>query len=106
MPKKFYLRCVYYATKTPLFHFVFVLLFSLKVFKDPHIVATRVVQNVDHPVAGKVKLVAPAVKFSNAKNQIRSPPPTLGQHTHEILHNTLGYSQEKIDRLIKMGAVA
>lgn len=76
------------------------------VFKDPHIEATRVVQYVDHPIAGKVKLVAPAVKFSNAKNQIRSPPPTLGQHTHEILQNTLGYSQEKIQRLIKIGAIA
>lgn len=78
----------------------------LKVFKDPHIEATRVVQTVEHPVAGKVKLVAPAVQFSHAKNQIRLPPPTLGQHTQEILLNLLGYSYEKIEKLRKIGAIA
>ncbi|KAJ1520273.1 hypothetical protein ONE63_004475 [Megalurothrips usitatus] len=76
------------------------------VFRDPHIRATEAVKSVDHPIAGKIKLVAPAVQYSYAINKIRLPPPTLGQHTQEILQDVLGYSSEKIENLKKTGAVA
>ncbi|KAK3914437.1 Succinate--hydroxymethylglutarate CoA-transferase [Frankliniella fusca] len=76
------------------------------VFKDPHILATDSVQTVAHPIAGEVKLVAPAVQFSQARNRIRLPPPTLGQHTEEILMDILQYSSGKIQHLKTIGAVA
>lgn len=76
------------------------------VFRDPHILATNAVQSVEHPVAGEVKLVAPAVTFSQAQNRIRLPPPTLGQHTEEILMDVLHYSTEKVNQLKNIGAVA
>lgn len=58
------------------------------------------VQEVDHPVVGKVKLVGPPVTYSYAANIVRSPPPTLGQHTSEVLRNILNYSDDKIENLI------
>lgn len=50
---------------------------------------------------GKVKVVGPAVKFSYGENQVRSPPPTVGQHTRQVLKQVLNYSDQTIDSLIK-----
>ena len=41
------------------------------------------------------------VKYSKENPRIRLPPPTLGQHTHEVLTNILGYSKDKIKTLIE-----
>lgn len=60
----------------------------------------KLVQEVDHPIAGKVKLVGPPVTYSYATNIVRSPPPTLGQHTLEVLRDILNYSDDKIENLI------
>lgn len=61
---------------------------------------TNLVQEVDHPIAGKIKLVGPPVTYSYATNIVRSPPPMLGQHTAEVLRNILKYSNDKIENLI------
>ncbi|KAJ8952511.1 hypothetical protein NQ318_003307 [Aromia moschata] len=68
-------------------------------FDDPHIKAIGLVENVAHPVAGDIKVVGPAVKYSEGGNLVRSPPPTLGQHTDDVLHEVLGLSNEEIDIL-------
>lgn len=60
----------------------------------------KLVQEVDHPIRGKVKLVGPPVTYSYATNIVRSAPPTLGQHTLEVLRNILNYSDDKIENLI------
>lgn len=46
-----------------------------------------------------MKIVGPPVKYSYAQNEIRSPPPVLGQHTSEVLKNVLNYSEEAILKL-------
>lgn len=74
-------------------------------FNDPHIKAIGLVENLKHPVAGEIKLVGPPVKYSESSNAVRSPPPTLGQHTKEILRDTLGYSKQQILELIKYNIV-
>ncbi|XP_012533388.1 succinate--hydroxymethylglutarate CoA-transferase [Monomorium pharaonis] len=70
-----------------------------EVFDDPHVKYIKLVQEVDHPVAGKVKLVGPPVTYSYATNIVRSPPPALGQHTSEVLRNILNYSDDKVESL-------
>ncbi|KAJ8917430.1 hypothetical protein NQ315_005477 [Exocentrus adspersus] len=73
---------------------------SLKeVFEDPHIKAIDLVKTVTHPVAGKVKVVGPPVCYSEGGNLVRLPPPTLGQHTDEVLRDVLGFDIEKISAL-------
>lgn len=64
------------------------------------------VTEVDHPSCGPMKLVSPPVKFSEAKPSIRSPPPTLGQDTDEILSGMLGMGKEEIVALRSDGAVS
>jgi formyl-CoA transferase len=40
---------------------------------------------IDHPVEGKVPNIGFAVKLLGTPQQVRRPPPLLGQHTEEVL---------------------
>ena len=64
------------------------------------------VTEVDHSACGPMKLVSPPVKFSESKPSIRSAPPTLGQHTDEILTDVLGMKLDEIESLKSQGVVA
>ena len=59
---------------------------------------------MDHPVAGKVPTVGIPVKLSGSPGQVRLPPPTLGQHTLEVL-TSLGYSRNEIHQLEAEGVI-
>lgn len=61
---------------------------------------------MEHPACGSIKMVNTPVKWSDAKPSIRSPPPTLGQHTDEVLSDMLGMSGSEIDKLRAEGVVA
>ncbi|KAK2614094.1 hypothetical protein N8I77_000952 [Diaporthe amygdali] len=50
-----------------------------------HTLARNMVIEVDHEDCGPIKLVNTPMKFSESKPGLRSPPPTLGQHTDEVL---------------------
>jgi succinate---hydroxymethylglutarate CoA-transferase len=67
--------------------------------------ARDMVTEVEHPACGSMKLVNTPVKFSHSKPSIRSPPPTLGQHTEEILANMLGMDQDTIQDLKSEGVI-
>lgn len=56
-------------------------------------------KEINHSVAGKIKLVGPPVTYSYAENVVRLPPPALGQHTSEVLKSVLNYSEETILKL-------
>jgi len=53
-----------------------------------------------------MKLVNTPVKYSYSKPSIRIPPPTLGQHTDEVLQDVLGMSAEEVEKLKSDGVVA
>ncbi|EXX59989.1 hypothetical protein RirG_184040 [Rhizophagus irregularis DAOM 197198w] len=72
-----------------------------KTFEHPQVIARGMIQEVEHPKSGKIKLTGIPVKYSKEDPRIRLPPPTLGQHTHEVLSNILGYSEDKIKTLIE-----
>lgn len=63
-------------------------------------------KEVDHPACGPMKLVNTPVKYSHATPGIRSAPPTLGQHTDEVLDGLLDIGKDDITRLREEGAVA
>ncbi len=60
-----------------------------QVFAEPQVVARGVRIEMDHPTAGKVPLVASPMRFSATPVEYKLPPPTLGQHTDEILRDVL-----------------
>jgi formyl-CoA transferase len=55
-----------------------------EVFSDPEIVA-NLIRTIDHPEAGQFKVVNNPLRFSETPNEIYLAPPTLGQHTEEVV---------------------
>lgn len=55
-----------------------------EVFEDPR-VQRDLVEELDHPKAGKFKVVTNPIRLSETPTSIRRPPPTIGQHTEEVL---------------------
>ena len=76
-----------------------------EVFSDPQIVDRAMVVALDHPVAGAIRTLGVPVKLDDTPGSVRTPPPTLGQHTEEILTHMLGLDMDAIARLREAGAV-
>jgi len=62
-----------------------------RVFEDPQVIARGMKIAADHPTAGRIPLVANPIRFSESPVEYRNAPPTLGQHTAEVLTDLLGY---------------
>jgi crotonobetainyl-CoA:carnitine CoA-transferase CaiB-like acyl-CoA transferase len=76
-----------------------------QVFEEPQVKARGVRIELDHPVAGKLPLVASPMRFSATPLEHRLAPPVLGQHTEEILREVLGKSDAEIAGLRAGGIV-
>jgi succinate--hydroxymethylglutarate CoA-transferase len=59
---------------------------------------------LDASVSGGIRLIGPAVKFSETGASIRSQPPRLGQHNDEVLAE-LGVDSAEADELRQQGIV-
>jgi crotonobetainyl-CoA:carnitine CoA-transferase CaiB-like acyl-CoA transferase len=70
-----------------------------QVFALSQVQARRVIQNV-----GGLKQVASPLRLTGQELRTAKPPPTLGQHTDEVLKE-LGYSTAEIQRLREVGAI-
>jgi crotonobetainyl-CoA:carnitine CoA-transferase CaiB-like acyl-CoA transferase len=75
------------------------------IFEDPHVAARQMLIDVPDPVLGKVRLVGPPFKMSGSPEPVLGAAPLLGEHTSDILHELLGYSDEKVTQLQAEGIV-
>ena len=78
-----------------------------KVFADPQFVHRGMKLTMDYPTAGtgKVDLVANPLKLSETPVSYRYPPPTLGQHTSEVLEDLLGLDEQDLNTLEENGLI-
>lgn len=69
-----------------------------RAFADPQVQARGMRIDLPHPLAGEgtVPLIANPVKLSATPVRYRHAPPTLGQHTDEVLAEILGLSEDEI----------
>ncbi len=70
-----------------------------KVVTDPQVLHSGMILSLEHPLSGEIKVVGNPVKMPNINQDEYFAPPTLGQHTEEILTKLLGYTAEKIQVL-------
>ncbi|MBI4194730.1 MAG: CoA transferase [Betaproteobacteria bacterium] len=64
-----------------------------------HTVARGMVRTVRHPTVGELKTLGVPFRFSDTPAAIRRAPPTLGQHTEQVLSAELGMSAERVQQL-------
>ena len=75
------------------------------VFDDPQVKARALRDRLPHPSAGTVKLVRSPMRMSATPAGSDLPPPMLGQHTDEVLHDLLGKSAAEIAALHESGVL-
>jgi crotonobetainyl-CoA:carnitine CoA-transferase CaiB-like acyl-CoA transferase len=75
------------------------------VVNDPHIKATGYLVEQPQYHGGSAKTVRPPIRLSKTPPSIRRGAPALGEHSREVLGDLLGYSESRIDALVKVGAI-
>lgn len=70
-----------------------------EVFADTQVVHRGMALRMPHPTAGEVSLCASPIRFIGVAARPPMAPPTLGQHTEEILRDALGYDAAHIAQL-------
>jgi crotonobetainyl-CoA:carnitine CoA-transferase CaiB-like acyl-CoA transferase len=76
-----------------------------EVVKHPQVAARGTLVEMDHPRAGKVRMVGAPVRLSETPGSVRSPAPTLGEHTDAVLRDVLGLPAAEISALRSSGAI-
>jgi CoA:oxalate CoA-transferase len=75
-----------------------------EVVESPQVQARGMIVELDHAVAGRIKMAGSPIKASLTPPSVQSAPPLLGQDTKSVLAR-LGYSPEEIDTFAAEGDV-
>ncbi|MCP5091937.1 MAG: hypothetical protein GY949_13540 [Gammaproteobacteria bacterium] len=73
---------------------------------DPQAFANRYILKLDHPSFGEVKSLGFPVFMSDTPARLDGLAPCVGQHSAEVLHELLGYSEDAIFELTRENVVA
>jgi succinate--hydroxymethylglutarate CoA-transferase len=71
---------------------------------DPQALARAMVETIDHPAVGPFRALGVPFKMAGTPARVRRPPPSLGEHTEEILHE-LGVGAAETARLRGDGVI-
>ncbi len=72
---------------------------------DPQIFAREMVEVLPHASIGDVKVLGIPTKLSDTPGRVKTPPPTLGEHTQAVLSKDLGLDDAMIRGLAERGIV-
>ena len=67
--------------------------------RDPQVAFNGMIMDVEHPVAGDVKLLSHPVRYDGKAPEVTRAPPRVGEHSREVLAE-LGYGPAEIDALV------
>jgi CoA:oxalate CoA-transferase len=77
-----------------------------EVVDHPQLMARAAFPQVPHPGCGSVRVTATPFFVDGEPTHPRAGAPhRIGEHTHDVLANVLGYSSEKIDGLQTLGVI-
>jgi crotonobetainyl-CoA:carnitine CoA-transferase CaiB-like acyl-CoA transferase len=74
-------------------------------FAHPHVQYRGMRVDLPHPLSGSVRTVANPIRMSASPIQYQGAPPTLGQHTNDVLASLCGIDKDELDELRKNGVV-
>jgi len=77
---------------------------TLELMNDPSFDERGIMQTIDHPTTGKVKIPSWPVRFDGAPPKV-SPSPLLGQHVDDVLGSWLGMGPKELAALRQEGIV-
>ena len=73
-----------------------------EVLDDPQVKHLGLIEEVEHPKAGKLKFVGGPVRFDDLAKEKTQPPPLVGEHSERILRE-LGHNDAAIQQLVTQG---
>lgn len=76
-----------------------------KVLENPQVIARNMIEEIDHPIAGKTRIPGIPIKLSRTPGEITKAAPLLGADTEKLLGKYLGYDAEKIAELREKKAI-
>jgi crotonobetainyl-CoA:carnitine CoA-transferase CaiB-like acyl-CoA transferase len=76
-----------------------------QVCEDPQVMARDMIVSLDHPTAGPIRVTGVPIKLSDTPGEVHSAPPTLGQHTTEVLGDWLQINATEAEALHRDGVV-
>jgi crotonobetainyl-CoA:carnitine CoA-transferase CaiB-like acyl-CoA transferase len=76
-----------------------------EVVENEHIKARGAFVEVEHPLAGTLKLLRPWIRFSEFPTGIDHAGPAIGEHNAEVYRHLLGLDDTKLADLKAAGAI-
>ena len=76
-----------------------------EVFADPQVNERGMVHTWAHPLRDDVRLVASPIKMEGTPVRTDRPPPLLGEHTHGVLRQVLGWDDARIAQARERGVI-
>jgi len=73
---------------------------------DPQVFRNRYILELDRPGVGRIKTLGFPIFMSETPARHNRTAPCLGQHSAEVLHELLGYSEDRIGGLVANGIIA
>src|ERR1700732_4279643 len=77
---------------------------TLELMNDPSLAERGIMQTIEHPTTGKVKMPAWPVRFDGVPPKVK-PSPLLGQHNADVLGSWLGMGAAEVDALKQEGII-
>ncbi len=78
---------------------------EVEALADPQLNARDWFKTIEMPTVGTHRYPGYLFKMERTPDEVRLPPPLLGQHNEEIYLDLLGYSREEYDAMVAKGIV-
>ncbi|HEV8141829.1 MAG TPA: CoA transferase, partial [Methylomirabilota bacterium] len=76
-----------------------------EVCESEHLKARGMIQALEHPKAGRITVMGVPIKLHGTPGEVKTPPPTLGQHTDQVLKSLLKLKPAQVAKLHAEGAL-